>query len=37
MANFMARYRGGDGHYAGVERADAELERYLLLNCDIGR
>ena len=33
----MAGYRGGDGHYAGVERADAELERYLLLNCDIGR
>jgi len=28
MANFMARYRGGDGHYAGVECAYAELKRY---------
>ena len=33
MANFMARYRGGDGHYADVECADAELERYLVLNA----
>jgi hypothetical protein len=31
MANFVARYRGSNGHYAGVERADAELERYLVL------
>jgi hypothetical protein len=29
----MARYRGGDGHYADVEFADAELERYLVLNA----
>jgi hypothetical protein len=29
----MARYRGGDGHYADVEYADAELERYLVLNA----
>jgi hypothetical protein len=31
MANFMARYRGGDGHYADVECAYAELKRYLVL------
>ena len=31
MANFMARYRGGDGHHAHVECAYAELERYLVL------
>jgi hypothetical protein len=30
---FMARYRGGDGHYADMECADAELERYLVLNA----
>jgi len=34
MANFMARYRRGDGHYADVECANAELERYLVLNCN---
>jgi hypothetical protein len=34
MANFMDRYRGGDGHYADVECAYGELERYLVLNCD---
>jgi len=28
----MARYSRGDGHYAGVECADAELERYLVLS-----
>ena len=28
----MARYRGGDGHYADVECAYAELERYLVLS-----
>jgi hypothetical protein len=28
----MARYRGGDGHYADVECANAELERYLVLS-----
>ena len=33
MANFMARYRGGDGHYADVESAYAELERYVVLSC----
>jgi hypothetical protein len=31
MANFMARYRRGDGHYADVECAYDELERYLVL------
>ena len=36
MANFMVRNRGCDGHYAGVECADAELERYLVLSCNIG-
>jgi hypothetical protein len=30
----MVRYRGCDGHYAGVECADAELERYLVLSCN---
>jgi hypothetical protein len=34
MANFMARYRGGDGHYADVECAYTELERYLVLSCN---
>ena len=34
MANFMARYRGGDAHYADVECAYAELERYLVLSCN---
>ena len=34
MTNFMARYRGGDGHYVDVERAYAELERYLVLSCN---
>ena len=28
----MARYHGGDGHYADVECAYAELERYLVLS-----
>ena len=32
MANFMARYRRSDGHYARVECAYAELERYLVLS-----
>ena len=27
----MARYRGGDGHYADVECAYAELKGYLVL------
>ncbi len=27
----MARYRGSDGHYADVECAYADLERYLIL------
>jgi hypothetical protein len=31
----MARYRGGDGHYADVECAYAELERYLVLSCKV--
>ena len=34
MANFMARHRGGDGHYAGVDCVNAELERYLVLSCN---
>jgi hypothetical protein len=34
MANFMVRNRGCDGHYADVECADAELERYLVLSCN---
>ena len=33
MANFVARYRGSDGHYADVECAYAEFERYLVLSC----
>jgi hypothetical protein len=33
MANFMARHRGGDRHYADVECVNAELERYLVLSC----
>jgi hypothetical protein len=28
----MDRYRGGDGHYADVECAYGELERYLVLS-----
>ena len=35
MGNFMANYRGGDGHYADVECAYAELERYLVLSCKV--
>jgi hypothetical protein len=31
----MARYRGGDGHYADVECAYAELKRYLVLSCKV--
>src|SRR5262249_36909270 len=34
MANFMARYRGSNRHYSHVECAYAELERYLVLNCN---
>jgi hypothetical protein len=34
MANFVARYCGGDGHYADVECAYGELERYLVLSCN---
>src|SRR5215472_7524964 len=34
MANFMARYRCGDGRYADVECSYAELERYLVLSCN---
>ena len=34
MANFMARYRRSAGHYADVECAYAELERYLVLSCN---
>jgi hypothetical protein len=30
----MARYRGGDDHYADLECAYAELERYLVLSCN---
>ena len=29
----MARYRWGDGHYADVECAYAELERHFVLSC----
>ncbi len=29
----MARYRGGDGHYADVECAYAEFKRRLVLNA----
>ena len=29
----MARHRGSDGHYADVECAYAEFERYLVLSC----
>jgi hypothetical protein len=29
----MARYRGGDGHYADVECAYAELKRHFVLNA----
>ena len=31
----MARYRGGDGHYADVECANVELERHLVLSCAV--
>src|SRR5215472_14596551 len=31
MANFMARYRGSNGHYSHVECAYAELERHFVL------
>ena len=31
----MARYRGGDGRYADMECAYAELERYLVLSCKV--
>ena len=34
MANFVARNRRGNGHYADVECASAELERYLVLSCN---
>src|SRR6516162_1624104 len=34
MANFVARYRRSDGHYADVECAYAELERHLVLSCN---
>ena len=34
MANFVARYRRDDGHYADVECAYAELERHLVLSCN---
>jgi hypothetical protein len=30
----MVRYRRGDGHYADVECAYAQLERYLVLSCN---
>jgi hypothetical protein len=30
----MDRYRGSDGHYADVECAYGELERYLVLSCN---
>ena len=30
----MARYRGGDAHYADVDCAYVELKRYLVLSCD---
>jgi hypothetical protein len=33
----MVRHRRCDGHYAGVECADAELQRHLVLSCDIGQ
>jgi hypothetical protein len=29
----MARYRRSDGHYADVECAYADFERYLVLSC----
>jgi hypothetical protein len=37
MANFMARYRGGDGHYADVECAYAEPEQYVVLSSATGK
>jgi hypothetical protein len=30
----MDRYRGSDGHYADMERAYGEPERYLVLICN---
>ena len=35
MANFVARYRGGDGHYADLECTYAELKRYLVLSSKV--
>jgi hypothetical protein len=35
MANFVARYRGGNGHYADVECTYAELKRYLVLSSKV--
>ena len=37
MANSMVRHRGSVGHYADVECAYAELERCLVLSCNVGR
>ena len=34
MANGMDRYRRGTSHYADVECAYVELERYLVLSCN---
>src|SRR5262249_32809453 len=34
MANYMARYRRSTSHYADVECAYVELERYLVLICN---
>jgi len=34
MESFMARGRRGAGHYADMECAYAELERYLVLSCN---
>ena len=31
----MVCNRGCDGHYADVECADAELQRYLVLSCNM--
>ena len=36
MANFMDRYRRSTSHYANVECAHAEFERYLVLSCTSG-
>ena len=35
MANIMDRYRGGDGHYANLECAYGEFERYLVLRREV--